>query len=99
MWHAGDRRRRGGIRFSVADGVTGFLVPPNDPDALAARAAELLSQPARLREMGRAGIQRVQAQFTWPKVARAISALYDRVLGVRMPRRPARINARVAVAA
>ena len=89
----------GGIRFSVADGVTGFLVPPNDPDALAARAAELLSDPARMREMGRAGIQRVQAQFTWPKVARAISGLYERVLGVRMPRRPSRINARVAVAA
>ena len=89
----------GGIRFSVADGVTGFLVPPNDPDALAARAAELLSDPACMREMGRAGIQRVQAQFTWPKVARAISGLYERVLGVRMPRRPSRINARVAVAA
>jgi glycosyltransferase involved in cell wall biosynthesis len=89
----------GGIRFSVADGVSGFLVPPNDPDALAARAAELLSDPARMREMGRAGIQRVQAQFTWPKVARAISALYERVLGVPVPRRTARINARVAVAA
>jgi glycosyltransferase involved in cell wall biosynthesis len=81
----------GGIRFSVADGVTGFLVPPNDPDALAARAAELLSDPARMREMGRAGVQRVQAQFTWPKVARAISGFYERVLGVRMPRRPVRV--------
>ncbi len=81
----------GGIRFSVADGVSGFLVPPNDPDALAARAAELLADPARMREMGRAGVQRVQAQFTWPKVARAISAFYERVLGVRMPRRPVRV--------
>jgi D-inositol-3-phosphate glycosyltransferase len=81
----------GGIRFSVADGVTGLLVPPNDPDALAARAAELLRDPERMREMGRAGVHRVQAQFTWPKVAREISMFYERVLGVRLPRRPVRV--------
>jgi glycosyltransferase involved in cell wall biosynthesis len=81
----------GGIRFSVADGVTGFLVPPSDPDALAARAAELLADPERMKEMGRAGVQRVQAQFTWPKVAREISMFYERVLGVRMPRRPIKV--------
>jgi len=81
----------GGIRFSVADGVTGVLVPPNDPDALAARAAELLRDPARLKEMGRAGMQRVHAQFTWPKVARGLSGFYERVLGVRMPRRPIKV--------
>ena len=72
----------GGIRFSVADGVTGALVPPNDPDAFAARAAELLRDPEALREMGRAGLRRVQAQFTWPKVARSIGAFYEQVLGV-----------------
>jgi glycosyltransferase involved in cell wall biosynthesis len=72
----------GGIRFSVADGVTGALVPPDDPDAFAARAAELLRDPDALREMGRAGLRRVQAQFTWPKVARSIGAFYEQVLGV-----------------
>jgi glycosyltransferase involved in cell wall biosynthesis len=77
----------GGIRFSVMDGVTGLLVPPNDPDAFAARAAELLRDPERMKEMGRSGIQRVQAQFTWPKVTRSICAFYEQVVGVRMPRR------------
>ena len=81
----------GGIRFSVLDGVTGFLVPPNDPEALAARAAELLRDPERMKEMGRNGIARVQAQFTWPKVTRAVCAFYEHVLGVRMPRRPIRV--------
>ena len=85
----------GGIRFSVADGVTGALVPPNDAEAFATRAAELLCDRDRLREMGRAGLHRVQAQFTWPKVARAIGAFYEQVLGV--PARERRI--RVAVAA
>ena len=81
----------GGIRFSVLDGITGFLVPPNDPEALAERAAELLRDPDRMKEMGRSGIARVQAQFTWPKVTRAVCAFYEQVLGVRMPRRPIRV--------
>ncbi|HEX7054063.1 MAG TPA: glycosyltransferase [Burkholderiales bacterium] len=77
----------GGIRFSVVDGVTGALVPPNDPGALAAKAAELLADRERLRDMGRAGLHRVQTQFTWPKVARSIGAFYDQVLGIRAPQR------------
>ncbi|MFN2643681.1 MAG: glycosyltransferase [Burkholderiales bacterium] len=91
----------GGIRFSVLDGVTGLLVPPNDPDSLAAGAAELLRNPDRMKEMGRCGLARVQAQFTWPKVTRAICGFYEQVLGVRMPRRAtlARRGIRVAAVA
>lgn len=77
----------GGIRFSIADGVTGALVPPNDPAAFAEKAAEMLADRERLREMGRAGLHRVQARFTWPKVARSISAFYEHVLGVRTSQR------------
>jgi D-inositol-3-phosphate glycosyltransferase len=87
----------GGIRFSVADGVTGALVPPNDPDAFAARAAQLLADREVLREMGRAGLHRVQTQFTWPKVARSIGAFYEQVLGERAPQR--RIAQQIRVAA
>ena len=83
----------GGIRFSVADGVTGALVPPNDAEAFAAKAAALLADRERLREMGRAGLHRVQGQFTWPKVARAIGAFYEQVLGVRVPQRRIRVAA------
>ena len=70
----------GGIRYSVADGATGYLVRPNDPDALAARLAELLTHPYRMKEFGLAGIQRVHAQFTWKKVAREISGLYESIV-------------------
>ncbi len=35
----------GGIKYSVVDGQTGFLVPPNDPDILAKKLAQLFSQP------------------------------------------------------
>jgi D-inositol-3-phosphate glycosyltransferase len=81
----------GGIRFSVADSVTGSLVPANDPEAFAAKAAEMLSDRERLKEMGRAGLHRVQAQFTWPKVTRSIGAFYQEVLGIRLPQRPIRV--------
>jgi glycosyltransferase involved in cell wall biosynthesis len=89
----------GGIRFSVADGVTGALVPPNDPDAFAARAAELLGDRDRLRDMGRAGLHRVQAQFTWPKVTRTIGAFYEQVLGAGTPQRRLARPLRVAAVA
>jgi hypothetical protein len=89
----------GGIRFSVADGVTGALVPPHDPDAFAAKAAELLADRERLREMGRAGLHRVQGQFTWPKVARSINAFYEQVLGIRTPQRRVAHPVRVAAVA
>jgi glycosyltransferase involved in cell wall biosynthesis len=74
-------------------------VPPNDPEAFAAKAAELLRDRERLKEMGRAGLHRVQAQFTWPKVARSVAAFYEQVLGVRSPQRPIPHRIRVAAVA
>ena len=71
----------GGIRYSEADGITGALVLPRDPEALAARLAEMLRDPARLKELGRNGIRRVHGQFTWQKVARSVSLLYEQVAG------------------
>ncbi len=54
--HAGDRRGRvGGIRHSVADGITGFLVAPRDPAALAARLDQLRRDPALCSPDGRSG--------------------------------------------
>jgi D-inositol-3-phosphate glycosyltransferase len=76
----------GGIRYSVADGVTGWLVPPNDPEALASRAAHLYRDPAAAKAMGRSAIRRVNAHFTWRKVARSVAGLYQEVLAGRAPR-------------
>ena len=84
----------GGIKYSVADGFTGMLVPPNDPDALAASLAKLYLDADYRRELGRNAIDRVHEQFTWAKVAGSIAALYQDVLGRR-----ARSALRVPVAA
>src|SRR3954470_4437035 len=49
----------GGIKYSVVDGETGYLVPPRDPDALGARLADLFQERARLNQFARNGIRRV----------------------------------------
>ncbi len=67
----------GGITFTVEDGVTGFLVPPRDPEALAAKLEELLSEPEMRARMGRAARARVEREFTWPTVAQRTAALYE----------------------
>ncbi|REG48441.1 glycosyltransferase involved in cell wall biosynthesis [Paraburkholderia sp. BL6669N2] len=68
----------GGIRYSVADGVTGFLVPPRDPGALAARLDKLRRDPGLARRMGEAGLARAHAEFTWRGVGNSLAAIYAR---------------------
>jgi D-inositol-3-phosphate glycosyltransferase len=69
----------GGIKYSVEHGKTGYLVPPKDPDALAARISELLNAPTVLADMKRNSIRRVNMLFTWTKVADRMSRLYERI--------------------
>ncbi len=53
----------GEMPFSVADGVTGAVVPPADPEALAQALVRLLSQPQDLAGMGSRGRARVFDRF------------------------------------
>jgi len=85
----------GGIRHTVRDGETGFLVPPRDPDALAARLEALRADPARARAMGEAGRARANAHFTWRGIARELEDVY---LQVAPQRADADRTARVAAA-
>lgn len=58
----------GSLPEVVTDGVTGFVVPPNDSGALARRIASLLDNPEAVREMGARGRASVVERFTWEKV-------------------------------
>lgn len=69
----------GGVQYSVQHGVTGFLVPPHDPPALAARLNDLRRQPELARAFGEAGVDRVRSQFTWEQVALRLERVYGAV--------------------
>ena len=68
--------RVGGIPEVVDDGVTGLLVPPEDPSSLADAMNLLLRDPVRADAMGRAGRERAVAEFSWDAVAAQTAALY-----------------------
>lgn len=61
----------------VADGETGFVVPPNDPAALRAKLELLRDHPEQARRMGEAGRRRVLERFTWPAVVRRCLSAYQ----------------------
>jgi D-inositol-3-phosphate glycosyltransferase len=75
----------GGILYSVVDGVTGNLVPPQRPELLAERLYDLLRHPERREAMGQAARQRVLSEFTWPLVAARTAEVYAEALAQRSP--------------
>ncbi len=70
----------GGILSTVLDGQTGFLVPPNDPAALAEQLARLQRDPALAQRMGWTGLRRAHRHFTWGRVAMQVVSVYRNVL-------------------
>lgn len=70
--------RVGAVHEVVEDGVTGLLIPPARPDALAAATLALLEDPARRAELGRAGrahaVERFSAEISADVHARAYEA-------------------------
>jgi D-inositol-3-phosphate glycosyltransferase len=70
----------GGIKFTVKDGVTGYLVPPKDPAALAFKLLLLHSNSTLLKRMQANALKYVHQSFTWKKVATSVASLYESVL-------------------
>jgi len=68
--------RTGGIPEVVADGETGLLVPPDEPEPLADALNALLRDPDRAAEMGLAGRKRAVAEFSWQTIAAQTADLY-----------------------
>jgi glycosyltransferase involved in cell wall biosynthesis len=86
--------RVGGNPEVVEDGVTGFLVPPREPEALAAAISRLLDQPLRAQAMGRAGRQRATEQFSLERLTHETESLYLRLLMKARHRIPEALLAR-----
>lgn len=62
----------GGLSEQVVDGVTGFLVPPGDAEALARACIDLLAHPGRRIEMGQAGYRKAMTEWNWDLVAEKV---------------------------
>ena len=65
-----------GTSFVVEDEVTGLVVPPRSPEALAGALQRLLADPARRSKMGAAGRERVLRHFTLDTMLEGVAAAY-----------------------
>ncbi len=70
----------GGLQSTIVDGQTGYLVEPDNADALAARLAQIALDPSARNILGEAGRQRANHLFTWSSVCRRLSEVYERAL-------------------
>ena len=68
-----------GYREVVSDGVEGLLVPPRDPEALAAGLIRVLREPELASRLGGAGRERART-FDWPIVVDRLEELYTRAI-------------------
>jgi len=75
-----------GTSYVNEDGVTGFVVMPENPDELARAMNQLLSDDTLSEQMGRAARERYEALFSGPALGRAYSALYREAAQRDMPR-------------
>lgn len=69
-----------GTSWVVQDGVTGRVVPPQDPAALAAALRELVDNPTKRRVMGQAARLRVETEFTQELMTQRVMEVYASLL-------------------
>ncbi|MGY1804605.1 glycosyltransferase family 4 protein [Blastococcus sp. SYSU D00922] len=67
----------GGAPEAVREGVTGHVVEPRSPEAVADAVADLLADPARARAMGKAGRAWVEERWSWTTIAATFADLLD----------------------
>lgn len=69
-----------GTSFVNRHGETGLVVPPRDPQALAAACRELLADPERRRRLGEAGRQRAAGEFGVEPMVERVEAVYEELM-------------------
>ncbi|TFV65216.1 UNVERIFIED_ORG: glycosyltransferase family 1 protein [Bacillus sp. AZ43] len=67
----------GGAPETVREGVTGHVVDPRSPAAVAGTIADLLDDPARARAMGAAGRAWVEERWSWTTIAGTFAELLE----------------------
>ena len=70
----------GGIPELVEDGVSGFLVPERDAEAIATKLSYLIEHPENWSQMGKAGRARVEEKYDMNKLNEELVQLYQQLL-------------------
>jgi glycosyltransferase involved in cell wall biosynthesis len=71
---------RSGVPYVNQHGITGLIVPPGDPAALAAAMTKLIEDEHYAKELGSAAERRVRAEFHVDRVIDAHLELYASIL-------------------
>jgi glycosyltransferase involved in cell wall biosynthesis len=79
----------GGTDEAIVDGVTGTLVPPRDPAALAAAIRGVFADPQGARRRAEAGVVRAAKTFSVERMVAAVESVYEQLLASRERRAPA----------
>jgi glycosyltransferase involved in cell wall biosynthesis len=66
--------------YMVRDGESGFLVDPNDPEDIAARLAEVLTDPVRRAKMGQHCRETAKDRFHPSRIAHRTREVYMRAI-------------------
>jgi glycosyltransferase involved in cell wall biosynthesis len=69
----------GGSLDQVVDGVTGLLIAPGDPTALADSIEKLMDNPELRRQMGTAATERLHKNFSLAEMTKKIERLLEEV--------------------
>lgn len=73
----------GGIKSTVVDGETGYLIPPQAPEKVAHCLALLHDRPRLAKKMGKQGLERAHRSFTWRSVAKQLTTAYETAICAR----------------
>lgn len=70
----------GGIKYTVVDGETGYLVSPKDPLGLGERMARVCSDPVLAAALSASALRRVNMLFTWKRVVQQLEAAFEALI-------------------
>ena len=79
----------GGLPEVVTPGRDGLVVPPDDPSALAAALAPLLTDESKIETLATGVAAKVRDELDWAKIAARLDSFYREVLDARSSRAPA----------
>ena len=63
----------------IEDGETGWLVPPDDEDALVSALEEVVNDPDERRRRGEAAYREARAKYSWPALVERLASVYEEI--------------------